>query len=508
MMIGSRLTDPTHCCPEGKLDELKEKVSSCMTRLFRLPVNGGNPFLFGLSAPKPHELRDKIGFRKITTAATDGRKFYWSPEFLGKLNKDELATVMMHESYHVIFFHSVRGKGLNQDVYNVSVDYVVNACIWIDHEKVNRKSQLWGGNLGDPISLKELLDWIDATQDKLPEGVFADKSLHGRSPESIYDEIMQHVKDSPRRCPKCGALNIDPKTGKPANQPGKGQGQPQQDQGNQPGQGNQSQSPQGNQQGQGQPQNQPGCGCGDDGCCPHCGAQPNPMSSLDNHIDSTVDKSEVMSDVMRAAQQAERMKGSVPGEIQDMLGELSKPVLRFQDLVRSAMLRKVTGEGMKNDWKRMRRRWLAATPQQFLPRRHTHMPRWACLLDTSGSMSDKDIAYGLSQLQALGNHTEGLVIPVDAQVYWSDATPIRDMTDIKRTKVVGRGGTVLRDFFAYYRNHIGSDFDVIIVITDGYIDEIPIELKPPTDVVFVLVNNYKDFKVPFGRVAPLRIEHL
>lgn len=475
--IGQRLTDPMKVAEDAKeLAECQSKVSAVMTRMFRQPKNGGNPFLFSFTAPKAHQLCVKLGSQEIDTAATDGRNYYWNPKFLMGLSHDEATVVMEHEAYHVIFYHSDRMKGFNSRVRNIAMDYVVNAVIETDHEKNQRPGTLWGGALGEPIDFAKFLGYIDGKNELPTKGVYVDKTLIDRSPESIYDEIMKHWAKSPRKCKTCEALSIDPHT-------------------------KQSTVP--------KPWEQP--------CCPDCGAKPSGGAGadgsgkgmpggMDSHVDAQVSKQEVQQDTARAAQQATTMRGSVPGAIEDILGELIKPQLKFTDIVRSAMLRKVQDAGMKNDWKRFRKRYIGARPRQYLPKRHTHMPRWLAMLDTSGSMGEDDLIYGISQLKVIGNHSEGYVVPVDGAPHWEGVTPIKKMDDLKRTKVVGRGGTVFDDFFREFPEKLGTDFDVVVIITDGYCGQVPRELRPPCDVVWVVTRgDHKDFSQPFGRVAPLRV---
>ena len=73
----TRLKDPHNCVEDRKrLKKLQEKISVAMTKLFRDPKKGGNPFLFSLIAPKEHELAitlPGLGM-PFTTAATDGKK--------------------------------------------------------------------------------------------------------------------------------------------------------------------------------------------------------------------------------------------------------------------------------------------------------------------------------------------------------------------------------------------------------------------------------------------------
>jgi len=552
-MIGSRLSDPRRVAANAaKLNAMQEKVSSCMTRLFRKPEHGGNPFLFAFAAPKPHELVVENGSQKIDTAATDGRKYYWNPDFLEKLTADELAVVMQHEGYHVIFFHVKRGRGKQHQVWNISVDYVVNACILVDYEKTHRKGQLFGGNIGEPLSFKDLLQFIDGKQE-LPKGTFcfADKTLHGRSPESIYDEIIDHWNKSPRKCPKCGNLSMGPKGQKQKGQgqgqnPGKGKGKDKGDgQGQGEGEGEGDQPGQGQGQGQGECGDEHGDGCGgcgpdhdgqfdhqdagqsngqkgkqskpgsasgkngqdDCGECPSCGSPLDRLGGMDSHIDTDMTKQEVEADIMRAADQATQMRGTVPSEIEGMLGELKKPTLKFTDIVRCALLKKVQDAGLNNDWKRIRRRYLSTDPKQYLPRRYMHKPRWLAMLDTSGSMGDDDLAYAISQLQVLGNNTEGYILACDAQPHWNSLHKVEKIQDLKRTKVIGRGGTVFDDFFRQFPEKLGTNFDVLIVLTDGDCGVVPYELRPRgMDCVWVITRNNTGFKPSFGRCAPLRTD--
>lgn len=492
-MIGSRLSDPNKIISSAsKLQSLQEKISSCMTRMFRKPVNGGNPFLFTISAAKPHEIANTHGLQKIETAATDGKKFYWNPDFLDSLNPDELAIVMEHEVYHVIFFHVKRGRGKSGNVWSIAIDYVANACILSDIEKTQRKQQKFGGNIGEPLLFKDLLAFIDGTQE-MPEGAhcYADLSLFGRSPESIYSEILDHWNNSPRKCKTCGNLT------KPL-----------------PGQ-SQSQSQGGSQKGQGQGQKGQG-GCGHDHGmeCPECGSSLDGLGSMDSHIECELNSQQVQAELMKAAEQCRAAgRGTVPGSVEGVLGELMTPEIKFTDIVRNAMMKKVQDVGLNNDWKRLRKRFLNTTPKQFLPRRYTHRPRWIAAIDTSGSMSDNDVMFAVSQIQVLGNNTDGIIVPMDASTKWDCAGKITSASASelrKHFKLTGRGGTDFTDFFAHYREHFGSDFDVIVILTDGDCGVVPKQLRPPnnTAVVWVLTKSNPGFNQPFGRTVPFRTEKL
>ena len=67
---------------------------------------------------------------EITTAATDGEKIYFSPDFLESLDEKQLDFVLMHEVLHMALSHCIRGKELDQELYNIACDIVVNSTIF------------------------------------------------------------------------------------------------------------------------------------------------------------------------------------------------------------------------------------------------------------------------------------------------------------------------------------------------------------------------------------------
>lgn len=478
----ARLQDPDNVAKTPRqLHELQEKISNCMTKLYRQPVNGGNPFLFALAGPKPHMLAREISGVPIKTAATDGKRYYWNPEFLEALDENGVSTVMSHESYHILFYHcdGSRSLGKNPRLWNLAVDWVVNSVIEHDHVKSgrNKKYQLWTGPLGSPVTLDDYKKYLHGQIDLPDHGCFADPTLYSKSPEAIYDEVLAAEMTSPRRCKEtqggCGAVSIDPKTGKSVFGPG----------------------PQDLNKKKGEE-------WGPD-CCLKCGAPPNyGPGGLDEHLPSGMTKEEVMGEMMRAAEQAENMRGTVPAEVEAALGELKKPTLRPSDIIKHAFQRKALDVGSKNDWKRFNRRGLAMSPAVYIPKKHDHFPKWVVLLDTSGSMSDDDIANGLKEMQAVPN-SEGYIVPCDAVPYWDQMTRVRDTRDIKRTKVVGRGGTVFDQFFRELPTKLGKDLDIVVIISDGDCGTISAALRPPCDVLWIITNE-REFHPNFGRVVQLK----
>lgn len=71
------------------------------------------------------------------TAATDGRNFYYNPEFIKKLDKGELEFLLGHEVLHMVYDHIARIGDRDRQLSNIAQDYVVNSDL-IEY-KIGRK---------------------------------------------------------------------------------------------------------------------------------------------------------------------------------------------------------------------------------------------------------------------------------------------------------------------------------------------------------------------------------
>lgn len=463
-----RLQDPTGCATPRLLNELDTKLARTMTRLFRQPKEGGNPFLYFFAMSRPHFLCKEMNGEPFPTAATDGKHYYWNPDFLESLDADQTATLMCHEALHDVFFHTSRMSDKEPRIANVAMDFVVNAVIQKDHEDAGRSNVLWGGPLGAPLNFADYLSFIDGAKELSESHCFVDTSVINRSPESIYDEIMMHWEKSPRKCKKCKALSLDPKTGR-------------------------SKIPK---------------PWGPD-CCQECGAKPNERSggrSMDSHIKGKASKQEILADMMAAAQQARSARGTVPAGVDAALKELEEPTLQVHQIIRHAMFRKAMDCGSQNDYSRFRRRYLSMDTPMYLPKKKSHMPRWLAMIDTSGSMSDLDIMNGIKELKLVANNAEGWIVPCDSKVYWDKKTRIENVNDLKQTKIAGRGGTEFTEFVRDYPREMPGPYDVIMILTDGDCGIIDPKYRPPCDLLWV-VTNMRDFKPTFGRVVQLAPAH-
>lgn len=390
----------------------------------------------------------------------------------------------------------------------------------------------------DVIISKEVQEQLKSLQ-RRSTFFYADTELPEdlETPERLYDYFMKNVP----KCPTCGKvgqvhkskLGQKPKNQK-GNQPGKNnpnKGQPGNGPppcpsggpnpggnapGNQPGQapgpGNQGQPGQqgqnGNQPGQqgNQPGNQPGQGqCSPDGC-PSCGGDDFADvfgfgGTVDDHMDAEGSREEIARKLAEAIENAKRMAGYVPAGLDEELGELTAPKIRWQESIRGK-LKTVRQGNAKNDYTKFRTRPMFAG--LLVPKRRAYTANFGCLLDCSGSMSQQDIAYGISQLQALDDKSEGWVVPADSDIYWDNIVKLKNMKkeELKKVEVVGRGGTMFGSFFEDYEKKGGGKCNFLLMITDGYLldNDLATMKNPGIPVYWIITSENATFKPPFGKV--------
>jgi len=519
----------------GKIDpKLVAKAESIMSNVFlELGTRydnehvgtgiGGDPFIFSLLYPVEH-----VCTLNMPTAATDGKRYFWNPKWIIKQHKLGLRLICAHEALHSIYMHAQRRGSRNPKLWNIAVDYIVNGaimedlkirgldpkdiftkyigrfmtldqyCILLQNPKAKIKGfeDIYSGNedntsnikLPSPNEDRELTEEEKKELERLEKKVsffYADPDLPAemKRPEKIYDHLYNLLP----KCPKCGRLGV-------YNLKNKDKNKDKQKKQNS----SQNDEKDNDQNGQSKSKHQKGC----DECCDGLDIF-GFGNTLDEHMDSSETEEEAAQRYQDASDTAKRMAGRVPGSIEDEIGELTAPKISWKDIIRTKLLKVRAGNG-RNDWTRFRTRPMFGG--LMIPKRRNYTAKFACLLDTSASMSKDDMAFGLSQICSLDERSEGIIVPADAEIYWKDATKIKkaNKEEICKVKVVGRAGTKFADFFKNYEENVGK-CDFLIVITDGFLleDDIIDMQNPGIDVIWLLTSG-SSFKAPFGRVFDLR----
>lgn len=550
---------------EDKLTQVFLELGSGIQNDFMPTSLGGDPLIFALIVPAQH-----VATLNIPTAATDGKKFYWNPQWLATKNLLGIRLSCYHESAHALYMHPQRRGRRILKLWNIAVDFIVNGMIMEDlfirkekSEVKMRKAFIEG--LGNFCTLEQCIamfkdpnakvpgmeHWIPEPEDpnevQLPapdddreltaeektclenkklnfKFFYADPHLEEdmKRPERIYDILYHYLP----QCPECGRVGIYPNPQKVARDitpketpkeapktraPNKkedghdhghnhasdsqNQGPAQQSGGSSSGNSKGTSSEQKNQKG----------ASGANGQCGTCTGGFDILDfgdTVDQHMDTVEDPEEMAKRVSDAMQAAKEMAGTIPGALAEELALLSTPKIRWQDFIRTKCARARAGNS-RNDWTRFRTRPMFAG--LIIPKRTNVFAKFVCLLDTSASMTAEDMAFGVSQLSILDERSEGIIVPADAQIYWEDATKVRNANaaELCKIKIVGRGGTKFAEFFDEYEKKLGKA-DFLIIITDGVLDpkDMSKMQNPGKDVIWLITSSTK-FVAPFGRVFDL-----
>lgn len=123
------------------------------------------------------------------TAATDGRRIFFSPKFLDKLSDSELDFILMHEILHVVLQHCLRQGFRNNEQFNIACDIVVNSNILLS-KNMDLKA----------ITLKK----YGMSMHLAPDG----KEGYEYTAEQIYDML---VSDNAKPCLSDNKSGADPR---------------------------------------------------------------------------------------------------------------------------------------------------------------------------------------------------------------------------------------------------------------------------------------------------------
>ncbi len=408
-------------------------------------------------------------------------RLYYDPVFLDTAPDEDLAFITLHEALHVFLRHperlkEARGEPNGKELSGIAVDLAVN-------------SMLVQGGLSCPQ------DGLMPGQYDLPEGLCC---------EEYYDLLQRNSKqDEPP--PEQGGQQQQGQEqegddgGEGQDQEGEEQGQSSLQEGDEPqegeGEGGEPSSDQadpGEDDGEGQPEPQAGGGgmapdeeyngpqpdrTRGEGGSSHNGQPkpwecppPDPKADSDENPPG-YDKGEqeiLREQVAKAIEDYERQRGrgSVPGglrrEAKELLHPTVDPAQQLAAKVRFA-LTSTSGFGDFSFRRPPRRRPPGGA---ILPVHQQPLPQVAVVVDTSGSMDQRDLGLALGTiakvLKRLPNPRGVRVLTGDTQV-----ESARQVFRPDQVALVGGGGTDMRELIRAAMEERPSP-NVVLVVTDGY----------------------------------------
>lgn len=163
----------------------------------RIDLLLNHPF-FGVQASKLEYIQCSF----VSTLATDGKRFYYNPDFVRKLTHAKRVFGVAHEIGHCIYDHfAVRKEDRDPQYWNMAGDYVINYDL-VNEEVVDSKGSITKG-IGE----------ID------PDWLYEEK--YGQmTAEQIYDDLLKNKAE------KKDTMDEHMQAGEPGEgQPGEGQPQ-------------------------------------------------------------------------------------------------------------------------------------------------------------------------------------------------------------------------------------------------------------------------------------------
>ncbi len=377
----------------------------------------------------------------LDTAATDGKKLYFSPAFLSKLSKEETEFLLLHETLHVVLRHPFRRpSSVNYDplAWNLACDIVVNSLILLEA----------GGNLS-AISIGGRPAYhLD------PKG----HEGHESSAEAVYALLK-----------KAGGKMSKPKT--PSETEGDGKGP------------RETKSGAVSSKGQ-SPIDGPSCGIIDD----H-----GRWESLEE------EEKEEMEGELDVLTIRRKGCGDMPLGLERHLPFLKSNVLSWRFLLRDFLEEETTDYGFLPPDRRF------PDSPFFLPsygERESKAEDLLFCVDCSGSMQDHELAEAYAEIKGaieeLGGRLKGKLCFFDSGLY--GPYPFESVRDLLKIKPIGGGGTSFGPVFSYVEKATEKP-RLIVILTDGKAS-FPSEEEAHGIPVLWVINN-EEAEPPWGRVARL-----
>ena len=361
-----------------------------------------------------HRLRIVVTNEIETAAVNDRNELLLSPQFWAGLTIEEKTWLLAHETLHIAMRDLQRRGDRDPVLWNIAADAVNNELLM---------------QLGLPIErVRRMYEW-GVTFDKL-ELEIEDRNM---TKEKLYELLRgRYIIKTPR----IQDLTQDLTSG------GSGHGS------SGSGHGSEDQMQQ----------------SGDSGDSRIVLQEGDPSLYDDSASAEEIERR--IREAVRDAWMASKLAGRSPASLERAIEELLKPKVDWRRLLRQS-LEWGLPKGVITTWKRPSRR-LTDLPGI----RHISVPRLYVLVDTSGSIGDKELAQFASEIYAAAKHSGGkvIVIPWDAEV--KGKFVLKKPSDIfTKVKFTGGGGTVIAPVLEYVAPRI-SPRDAVVVLTDGHIFDI------------------------------------
>lgn len=409
-----------------------------------------------------YEVMNKISSEEIPTMAVSADKFFYNEEFSEKLPFSEFMFVILHEVAHIALMHAVRVRDRDPKLWNVACDLYVNKLL-NDEFSIGKPTD-------DPFGINRSRANITMPSDVL----FFDKiSIDADSVDMLYDELYKQGKVNGYFADITASEVID---------------------------------------NGGLLHKEYEFVIKRAGCEYKFKMNRNYVLDLKSPGDSgsklqaDADARRLLADAQIRNELHNRNAGNGSGTLERLCSELMKSKLNWKKILRKYLIEnQQTDISFSKPDKRMY--WQNAIYPGPAPSPDKALKDVKICIDTSGSISDNDLAEFIAHVRKLFKQYK-----VSAElIYWDAKVQsggnLKDAKDIGKVQIKGGGGTDPACIFEYL-DEKRAKVITTIVLTDGYfgfggkkIEEKQWAKKYKNTIWIISRNGFKDFKAPFGRVT-------
>ena len=196
-----------------------------------------------------------------------------------------------------------------------------------------------------------------------------------------------------------------------------------------------------------------------------------------SEVEQQLIKNQINSQIKEAAEQTKKMRGVIPGELQEIIDKLLTPKPRIFDW--KAYFRRMLGSIYDVNIKKTRRKESIRFPGAA-GIKHKKKVSILVAVDTSGSVNNKELNEFFNEITHIYKAGARItILECDSKIAAN-----YEYNGAWTGKIHGRGGTDFQPAIDYYRKHI-RDYAALVYFTDG---ECNIPLNVPRDTIWIITS--------------------
>jgi len=408
------------------------------------------PFFRGLIG-----VLDLVPTRQIEKFGADYRKWYFNPDYTKEQSDRDLRGNLLHSVLHLIFQH-IRRKG-NRHI-----------PIWMLATEIN--ADLLSEETLNDLENRHLLQKLQLNNN---DTSYVDDDFREVPVEEIYEKLMQEFNEMMDQMPASGKGSYGEDMKEKSETAGKAMADKH---------GNPSSA----------------CSIGE------------VLEEFNKQMDTNMESMEQERWQQKVNDEVRKNKerGLVPSSIESMVNILEEPAkIDWRQMLHYYVQATIVHDV---SWRRLNKGM--AGSGIYLPAIEKNNMEVTVAVDTSGSVSDQELAEFINEVSSILNtiaNVKMTILDCDAAVQQEFTIEYGEVFDPANKTWKGRGGTAFQPVFDYIEKKIEKGVinapEVLIYFTDGYGDNHSMR-QPPYQVLW-LCNGAEEDAFPFGTYIPYDSEY-